>query len=167
MPNPLRPLMAGGNLQPIGAIVSPWSESDNQNLLEEIKQIPIKMTIRQCFTMVHSRTGTQVKDQEKSYLADSFDIQTKTGSIIVRKISPTFFTFGIYLGIDVTGPITTYRVLTTNEPIFSHEDKLNKKFIELNLDAGSLLNCYMQPEHSYEPGKQQTTLETYMISLGK
>jgi len=149
-----------------------WSEDACQKLLKEVREIPICMVKRQCFMMMHSRIGTQVKDQEKTYLSDDFDIQTKKGSIVVRKISPTFFTFAIFLGkndIFSTGSMTLpmYKILTTDDVIYSHTSRAEKKYVELEVDAGSLVNYYIQPEQSYEPGKQYSTLETYLVSLGE
>ena len=122
--------------------------------------------------MVHSRIGTAIKDQEKMYLSDNFDyINTKIGSIVVRKVSSTFNTFAIYLGIGIGSTsipsITTHKILTTNEPIFSYEDRIGKRFIEMTVGQNELLNYFEQPKHSYEPGKQYNILETYLISLAK
>jgi len=139
---------------------------DENNLINDIKNLPINLTKSNNFNMIHSRVGTPVKDQEKSYLSDTFDMDsTKIGSIVIRKISSTFNTFAIYLGTDTTKGPTYHKILTTNEPIFNYEDRLTKRFTELSVDQTVLLNYYEQPKHSYEPGKQYNILETYLISL--
>ena len=146
------------------SLTSIWSSTLNKTLLKDIKNIPINLIKSKFFNMTHSRIGTPVKDTEKSYISDDFDINTKIGSIIIRKISTTFFTFGIYLGSNSLGG---YNILTTAEPLFSYDDKSNTRFIELTIDIGSIANYYSQPEHIYEPGKQYTILETYTISLAE
>jgi hypothetical protein len=143
-----------------------WSQTVENNLIKDIRDLPISLTKINCFNMIHSRIGTAIKDQEKSYLSDTFDFtNTKIGSIVVRKISSTFNTFGIYLGNDSLSGPSKHIILTTNEPIFGYEDRINKRFIKLSIDQSSLLNYYDQPKHSYEPGKQYNILETYLISL--
>jgi hypothetical protein len=143
-----------------------WNISAETNLIKDMRNLPINLTKSTFFNMLHSRIGTAVKDQEKSYISDTFDqINTKQGSIVVRKLSSTFSTFGIYLGIDTSVGMSNHKILTTNEPIFSYEDRATKKFIELSIDQSELLNYYEQPKHSYEPGKQYNILETYLISL--
>ena len=142
-----------------------WSQTQENNIKNDMRGLPINLTRSNFFNMVHSRIGTAVKDQEKSYISDVFDIvNTKIGSIVVRKISSTFSTYAIYLGSDPAIP-NNHKILTTNEPIFSYEDRLTKRFTELSVGQTELLNYYEQPKHSYEPGKQYNILETYLISL--
>lgn len=140
------------------------SNIQNENdLKEDMKNLPIELTKLKMFNMIHSRIGTVVKDQEKIYLAetDQFNKDTKYGSIVVRKITNNLYTFAIYLGQNISN--NKYKVVTTSEPIFGYEDRLTKQFTELEVDQ--LFNYYGQPEHSYEPGKQYNILETYLISL--
>jgi hypothetical protein len=159
-------------------IVSPWPDVEHNNIQNEMRELPIELHKSNSFNMVHSRIGMPVKDQEKSYISDRFDLGTKSGSIVIRKITDTFSTFAVYLGpspvpIPVPGPapvlpiVPRYRILTTNEPIFGHEDRQNKRLIEIEVDRGILFNYFGTPEHSYEPGKQYNILETYMISLAR
>lgn len=145
-----------------------WDQNQENELLKEIRQVPINLTRSNFFNMVHSRIGTAVKDQEKSYQSDNFDqVNTKVGSIVVRKVSSTFNTFAIYLGPNTVGGVTTHKILTTNEPIFSYDDRIGKRFIEMSVGQNELLNYFEQPKHSYEPGKQYNILETYLISLAQ
>jgi hypothetical protein len=145
-----------------------FSVTQENKLKDDIKKLPIELTKSNFFNMVHSRIGTAIKDQEKMYLSDNFDhVNTKIGSIVVRKVSSTFNTFAIYLGPDNTAGMTTHKILTTNEPIFSYEDRVGKRFIEMTVGQNELLNYFEQPKHSYEPGKQYNILETYLISLAR
>jgi hypothetical protein len=131
-------------------------------LLKSIKELPINLTKQKCFNMLHSRFGTPIKDQEKSYLSDRFDqVSTKIGSIVAKKNSSTMSTFAIYLGQDTTG----YKILSTDSIIFDFEDRSSKNIVEEIIDQTNLLNYFGQPEHSYEPGKQYNILESYLISL--
>ena len=141
-----------------GAVV-PYDETE---LLKDIRNLPIFITQRNIFNMVHSRIGTPIKDQEKTYLSDHFNLDTKYGSIIVRKLSATFNTFAIYLGRDPINP--NYKILTTENPIYDISDRENIMFTEMEVDASNLLNYYIQPEQMYEPGKQTSILESYLIS---
>jgi len=141
-----------------------WTDLDHNQIMEDMKSLPITLHILNAFDMVHSRIGMPVKDQEKSYISDRFDLGTKNGSTIIRKITDTFSTFAVYLG---TNPASgRLNILTTNEPIFGHEDRQNKRLISIEVDRGQLFNYFGTPEHSYEPGKQYNILETYMMSLG-
>jgi hypothetical protein len=151
-----------------GTGATAFSVTQENKLKDDIKKLPIELTKSNFFNMVHSRIGTAIKDQEKMYLSDNFDhVNTKVGSIVVRKVSSTFNTFAIYLGPDNSTGITTHKILTTNEPIFSYEDRIGKRFIEMTVGQNELLNYFEQPKHSYEPGKQYNILETYLISLAK
>ena len=117
--------------------------------------------------MIHSRIGTPIKDQEKTYISDRFNLDTKYGTIVARKISSSLNTFAIYLGKDTTSPIEKYKILTTENPVFSTEDRETMMLMEIEVDQSALLNYYGQPEHLYEPGKQYNLLETYLISLSQ
>ena len=141
-----------------GAVV-PYDETE---LLKDIRNLPIFITQRNIFNMVHSRIGTPIKDQEKTYLSDHFNLDTKYGSIIVRKLSATFNTFAIYLGRNLIN--ANYKILTTENPIYDISDRENIMFTEMEVDASNLLNYYIQPEQMYEPGKQTSILESYLIS---
>lgn len=142
-----------------------WNAVDINNLIKDMKDLPVFLTHSNFFNMLHSRIGTGVKDQEKSFLSDNFNPSTKIGAIIVRKISSTFSTFAVYLGPS-TNPanVGQYSILSTSEPIYDYEDRASKRFIQMDIDQSSLLNFFDQPKHSYEPGKQYNILETYLIS---
>jgi len=147
-----------------------WDPTIEVNLKKEIKQLPISLTKTNYFNMIHSRIGTSVKDQEKIYMSEDFDIvNTKVGSIVIRKLSPTFNTFALFLGQDTSGgsgsTITSYKILTTTIPIFDYGDRATTRFLELSIGQSELLNYFEQPKQSYEPGKQYNILETYLISL--
>ena len=154
---------------PVGGIVPPpWTVVQHNAIIAAMKNLPLEIVKQNIFNMIHSRIGTPIKDQEKTYVSDRFDLNTKYGTIVTRKISPTFSTFAIYLGQSATpGPmgLPRFNILTTDEPIFGNEDRISKRLIELEVDRGSLFNYFGQPEHMYEPGKQYNTLETYLISL--
>jgi len=128
----------------------------------EIKRLPIELIISRSksFDFLNNRVGTPIKEQEKTYISESFDVvNTKRGSIVVRKMTPTFNTFAIYLGSNEIDQ--KYKILTTEEPIFNNE---NKKYKIMEIDKLSLLNYFGQPEQSFEVGKQFNILETYLIS---
>jgi hypothetical protein len=139
----------------------PLSETD---IKEAMRQLPMNLIIRSSFTLVHSRIGTAVKDNELGLISAGFDANTKIGSIIVKNISATLHTFGILLGPSVDA-VNPYKILTTDNPIISFEDRHNSRLIEENRNAGNIVNYYGTPEHSYEPGKQYNLLETYLISV--
>ena len=148
-----------------------YTLASERALLNDMKELPSRLIGQNIFNMVHSRIGTPVKDQEKSYVADRFDFaNTKVGSIVVRKISATFSTYAIYLGPETpVAPATvpTYAILTTDEPIFSFDERATKRLVKHSVDLSVLSNYYGQPEHAYEPGKQTNVLETYLISLAQ
>ncbi len=129
---------------------------DKNKFLSDIKQLPSNIIKTKYFNMLHSRIGTPVKDNEKTYIGDYFDSSTKVGSIIVIKQSSVLNTFGIYMGDN--------KVLTTNSIIFSQDDRNQISFDIKDIDMNNILNYYGQPEHIYEPGKQYNVLETYLIS---
>jgi hypothetical protein len=150
-----------------GIVPVPWTDVQHNAIISDMKNLPLNLLKYNVFNMVHSRIGTPVKDQEKTYVSDRFDLNTKYGTIVTRRISPTFSTFAIYLGESpaVGMAVPRLRLLTTNETIFGHEDRLLKRFVELEVDRASVFSYFGQPEHSYEPGKQYNVLETYLISL--
>jgi hypothetical protein len=149
----------------------PWTQLQHNNIIADMKNLPLEILKQNIFNMVHSRIGTPVKDQEITYVSNRFDLNTKYGSIVCRRISPTFNTFAVFLG-QVAAPVGAgavggprYLILTTDDPIHAYEDRASKRIIELVVDRASLLNYFGQPEHMYEPGKQYNVLETYLISL--
>ena len=144
-----------------------WNSIISENeIKKEMRQLPMVLVIRSIFTLVHSRIGTALKDNEAGLKSVVFNGNTKVGSIIVKTISPTLSTFGIYLGNsdNLNNP---YKILTTNNPIISFEDRQNTILIEEDSDGTDLFNYYGTPEHSYEPGKQYNLLETYLISVNQ
>jgi hypothetical protein len=144
--------------------------SDNiVKLINDIKNIPIELTINNIYNMVHSRIGMVIKDQEKSLISEDFDINTKYGSIVVRKNTNNISTFAIYLGSTINIMPVKYKILSSDNPIFTIEDKVetSKYLREKTLDRGFLYNFTGKPEQIYEPGKQFNILETYLISLAK
>ena len=142
-----------------------WNNPVSENEIKEaMRRLPMNLVRRSCFTLVHSRIGTAVKDNEQALVSNIFDVNTKIGTIIVKIVSPTLRTFGIYLGPS-GDPTNPYTILTTDNPIISFEDRQNARLMEENRDAGNIYNYYGTPEHSYEPGKQYNLLETYLISL--
>ena len=136
---------------------------DKAAFLKEIRELPANIIKTKYFNMLHSRVGTPVKDQEKTYIGDNFDPNTKIGSIVVIKRSSLLNTFGLYMGVNTDG---NYKILTTDDIIFNNEDRNKIRFSIKDIDPGNILNYYGQPEHIYEPGKQYNVLETYLISSG-
>jgi hypothetical protein len=147
-----------------------WNGIVSENgIKEEMRRLPMDLVIRSIFTLVHSRIGTALKDNETGLRSAVFDANTKVGSIIVKTITPNLSTFGIFLGpFAVPGnPAIQYKILTTNNPIISFEDRQDARLIEEGSDGTNLFNYYGTPEHSYEPGKQYNLLETYLISVNQ
>jgi hypothetical protein len=144
-----------------------WNGIVSENRIkEEMRRLPMDLVIRSIFTLVHSRIGTALKDNETGLRSAVFDANTKVGSIIVKTITPNLSTFGIFLG--QTGvPLNPLKILTTNNPIISFEDRQNARLIEEVSDGTNIFNYYGTPEHSYEPGKQYNLLETYLISVNQ
>jgi hypothetical protein len=136
----------------------------HNNINKSMKDLPLELICdNNCIDIIHSRVGTQVRDQEKAYIAEDFNLNTKYGSIICIVISNTLFKFALYLGQYVENGVNICRILTINQELF--ETNLVKNFIIQEKERGSIRNYYTQPDHIYEPGKQFNILETYLISL--
>ena len=163
-------------------VPGPWTDTQHNDIIKDMRNLPLELLRNNVFKMVHSRIGTPIKDNERSLISDGFELNTKYGSIVSRTISPTFSTFAIYLGetppptpvapvVPIAGVppaphiIPRFRILTTDKPLHGNEDRHITNFIIRDVDRASILNYHGNPEHSYEPGKQYNVLETYLMSL--
>ena len=141
-----------------------WEDIFKVKLKEKIFNLPLTLTTKRVFNMMHSRIGTKVSETELKFtsIGSAFDHTTKSGTFCVHNTNGINNRFVLYLNTNDGGLAT---IITTNEPIYNISDRQNIQLIQDKVPITELKNYYSYAKQWYEPGKQHNILETYLITL--
>ena len=141
-----------------------WQDVFKVDIKKDIFSLPSDLTIEGAFNLLHSRIGSKVTETELKFTAsnNAFDITTKSGTFCVHSENNINNRFVLFIELHTNGDAI---IITTNDPIYTLNDRDNVKLIKTTVPINNLKNYYSYAKQYYEPGKQNNILETYIIKL--
>ena len=139
------------------------------DLCEKIKGLPMYIMTENIYDFLHTRIGTKLTETESTFISNSpLSQDTQCGTICcyfddAKQIS----LFVIFMNVDVNDP-SEAKIIRKKNIIYSLEDKQDdttNKLEEVTVPLDNLKAFHSNVRQYYEPGKQNTILETYTIKL--